>query len=120
MGGRDLRRWEPPYWVVQRLCASIAESWDSWDGQLALQGIDPRSWTLKRMLNAAEAAMDAAAEDDAERARNRTRLYAPPRGAAREARRRPIPGVSMSRDQALCPAAQLAADDAKLTGGRSG
>jgi hypothetical protein len=70
------------------------------------------------MLNAAEAAIDQAAEDDAERQRNRAKLYAPPRGS--QARRRPVPGMSMSRTRAQSLAAQLAAEDAKLTGARTG
>lgn len=118
MGRRDLWR-RPPSYVVERLCTSIAASWDSWDGHLALQGIDPRQWTLSRMLSAAEAAIDSTAEDDGERARNRAKLYAPPKGQAR-GRRRPIPGVSMNRAQAQSLAAQMAAQDAKLTRGRSG
>ncbi|GAA3786693.1 hypothetical protein GCM10022226_01020 [Sphaerisporangium flaviroseum] len=43
-----------PYHVVVRLCHSIADCWGSWDGQLALRGVDPRSWTFGRLLNAAE------------------------------------------------------------------
>lgn len=63
--------------------------------------------------------MDRAAEDDAERARNRSRLYAPPRGRRPE-RGRPAPGVGMSRAQAMALTAQLAAQDARLSGGRAG
>ncbi|MGY5034355.1 hypothetical protein ACWC9U_26560 [Streptomyces sp. 900116325] len=74
------------------------------------------------MLNAAEAAMDAAAEDDAERQRNRAKLYAPPGGRRRAAVERqarpPGQGLDMGRAQAL--AAQLAVEDARLTGGRTG
>ncbi|MEU8831761.1 MULTISPECIES: hypothetical protein [unclassified Streptomyces] len=74
------------------------------------------------MLNAAEAAMDAAAEDDAERQRNRAKLYAPPGGRRRTPAERqvrpPGAGLDMARAQSL--AAQLAAEDAKLTGGRTG
>ncbi|PSK57997.1 hypothetical protein B0E38_01842 [Streptomyces sp. 111WW2] len=78
------------------------------------------------MLAAAEAAMDAGAEDDAERARNRARLYAPPvtsrrRLAPRSADEpRPKPpggGVSMEHAQSLL--AQLAAQDAQLTSRRN-
>ncbi|NGO66811.1 hypothetical protein [Streptomyces boncukensis] len=70
------------------------------------------------MLNASEASMDAAAEDDAERQRNRAKLYAPPaseRGRGRR-RRRP-PGMGMDRAQAQSLAAQLAAEDARLGAG---
>ncbi|WP_413808109.1 hypothetical protein [Streptomyces sp. OE57] len=96
------------------------------------------------MLNAAEAAIDAAAEDDAERARNRAKLYAPPAGAGRAGASRPGAragaarparsmgasraartgdsppsmgdGVSMGQAQSIM--AQLAAEDARLAGGR--
>ncbi|MGW1352842.1 hypothetical protein ACWCQE_26770 [Streptomyces sp. NPDC002409] len=70
------------------------------------------------MLSAAEAAMDQAAEDDAERQRNRARLYAPPPGTRREARRRPTQGVSLAQAQSLM--AQVAAEDARFNGGRTG
>jgi hypothetical protein len=78
------------------------------------------------MLAAAEAAMDAAAEDDAERARNRARLYAPP--VARCRRRTPSSadepgpkpaGGGMSMDAAQSLMAQLAAQDAQLTSRRN-
>jgi hypothetical protein len=90
------------------------------------------------LLNAAEAAIYAAAEDDAERARIRAKIYAPPGGAVvrRGARRpgaappaagtpggsRPGPaapmGEGMSRGAAQALVAQLAAEDARLAGGR--
>jgi hypothetical protein len=88
------------------------------------------------MLNAAEAAIDASAEDDAERARNRAKLYAPPAGAGvpRGARRagtgarrpsRPSAaaapaeaGGGMTRGRAQALMAQLAAEDGRLSGGR--
>ncbi|WP_327385077.1 hypothetical protein [Streptomyces sp. NBC_01207] len=57
--------------------------------------------------------MDQAAEDDAERARNRARLYAPPKGRGR---RGPVPGVTMNRAKAAQMVAQLAAEDARLGG----
>ncbi|MFD4855159.1 hypothetical protein [Streptomyces atratus] len=71
------------------------------------------------MLSAAEAAIEQTAEDDAERQRIRAKLYAPPPGARSEGRR-PVPGAGMSRAQAQSLAAQLAAEDARLSGGRSG
>ncbi|MFZ4160424.1 hypothetical protein ACOZDE_18635 [Streptomyces griseoincarnatus] len=80
------------------------------------------------MLAAAEAQIDAAAEDDQERARNRARLYAPPAEGARRRRGpraadapRPKPtagGMTLEGARALM--SQLAAQDAQLTGGRSG
>lgn len=76
------------------------------------------------MLAAAEAAMDMAAEDDAERQRNRARLYAPPR----EARRRPVAGTGRARpaaggmdlNAARAMMTAVAAEDAKVTARRSG
>lgn len=72
------------------------------------------------MLAAAEAAMDAAAKDDKERAKNHAKLYAPPKEIAKKTRdkRAPLPGAGMSRGQAQALAAQLAAEDAQLTRGR--
>ncbi|MYX39047.1 hypothetical protein GTY85_37615 [Streptomyces sp. SID8377] len=76
------------------------------------------------MLAAAEATMDQAANDDAERARNRAQLYAPPKGQRRRRTRdgerdRPTgDGMKMRDAQQLM--AQLAAQDAHLAGGRSG
>ncbi|WP_328427925.1 hypothetical protein [Streptomyces sp. NBC_00443] len=78
------------------------------------------------MLAAAEAQMDAAAEDEQERARNRAKLYAPPERARRRAPRapdapRPKPAAGgMTLDGAQALMAQLAAQDAQLTGRRSG
>ncbi|MFD8509721.1 hypothetical protein ACFV27_01045 [Streptomyces antimycoticus] len=76
------------------------------------------------MLAAAEAQMDAAAEDDAERARNRAKLYAPPAENRRRRRPsgeppRPVAG-GMSLDQVQALMSQMAAQDAQFTGGRSG
>ncbi|MEU8870432.1 hypothetical protein AB0D24_04565 [Streptomyces javensis] len=66
--------------------------------------------------------MDQAAKDDAERARNRAKLYAPPGGVRRGpgGRLTGPPGMGMNRAQAQVLAAQLAAEDAKLTGGSTG
>ncbi|GGT74533.1 hypothetical protein GCM10010207_84920 [Streptomyces atratus] len=69
------------------------------------------------MLNAAEAAMDETAEDDAERQRNRARLYAPPPGERRRSAERPA-GAGMTRAQASALTAQLEAEDARLNGRR--
>lgn len=66
------------------------------------------------MLNAAEASMDQAAEDDKERARNRARLYAPPKSARRGRGQPRQPGTAMNRGQAQALMAQLAAQDAQL------
>ena len=69
------------------------------------------------MLNAAEAAMDAAADDDGERQRNKAKLYAPPKGERGPGRRRARPpGMGLDRAGAQALAAQLAAEDARLTG----
>jgi len=66
--------------------------------------------------------MDQAAEDDAERQRNRARLYAPPGGRSRTpgGRRVRPPGMGFDRTQAQALAAQLAAEDARLTGRGTG
>ena len=79
-------------------------------GVLALQGIDPRTWPLRRLLNAAEVAMMQTAEDDAERSRIRAQLYAPPPGH-RPATRGPVAGRAPSASAVL---AQVAAEDAEL------
>lgn len=79
------------------------------------------------MLAAAEAAIDAAAEDEKERQATRTKLYAPPRAeiqrrreaAAAGERPRPV-GGGMSMDQAQALMSQMATQDAQFTGGRSG
>lgn len=58
--------------------------------------------------------MDMAAEDDGERQRNRSRLYAPPAGVAkRDASRARAAGAGMTGGQARAMVAQLAAEDAK-------
>lgn len=62
--------------------------------------------------------MDQAAEDDAERARNRARLYAPPKGRRPEpGQRRRGTGMTLAQAQALT--AQLASEDARTAGMRS-
>jgi len=75
------------------------------------------------MLAAAEAAMDMTAEDDAERQRNRAKLYAPPSNARRRSagagQSRPTAG-GMDLAAARAMMAQVAAEDAKAVGRRSG
>lgn len=118
MGRRAVRRgWEPPYYTVFRLCAQVAAWWDAWDGALALQGIDPHTWPLKRMLNAAEAQLDAGAKDDSERARRRAELYAPPKGyqARTGPSARPRP-AAMGLHDAQALMAAFASEDARLMG----
>jgi hypothetical protein len=53
------------------------EGWESFDGMLALKGVDPQGWTLRRLLNAAEYHVISSAGDDKERARIIAKLYAP-------------------------------------------
>lgn len=73
------------------------------------------------MLNAAEAAMDMSAQDDAERQKNRAKLYAPPKGVRMgPGRRMRPPGAAMNRAQAQNLVAQLAAQDAQLGQASSG
>lgn len=62
--------------------------------------------------------MEQGAEDEAERQRIRARLYAPPKGYQSQERRVRPPGMGMNRAQAQNLAAQLAAEDTRLTGGR--
>lgn len=71
------------------------------------------------MLSAAEASIEAAAENDAERQRLRAKLYAPPAGYQRTDRRRAAAAASrMDKGRARDLMAQLAAEDARLMGGR--
>lgn len=72
------------------------------------------------MLNAAEAAMDQAAADDGERARNRAKLYAPPRGLTGGRGQRQHPSMAMNRGQAQTLMAKLAAQDAQLGRAKAG
>lgn len=72
------------------------------------------------MLSAAEATLEQGAEDEAERQRIRSKLYAPPAGYRTRQRRARPPGMGMSWAQAQAMAAQLAAEDARLTGERTG
>lgn len=68
------------------------------------------------MLNAAEAAMDQAAEDDGERARNRAKLYQPPKGYRAPGGRRPRMPGAMTAAQAQALTQRMAAQDAQVTG----
>ncbi|MBT2490651.1 hypothetical protein J7E96_19450 [Streptomyces sp. ISL-96] len=73
------------------------------------------------MLSAAEAAIDDAAEDEAQRERNRAELYAPPRAAGPGGRRvRPPPAARLDQSGAQALMAQLAAEDTQLAGRRTG
>lgn len=66
------------------------------------------------MLNAAEAAIDESAQDEKERAANRARLYAPPKGASRSAGQRTRPAAAgMNRSAVQNLMAQAAAQDAQ-------
>ncbi|MGW6391230.1 hypothetical protein ACWFR1_12175 [Streptomyces sp. NPDC055103] len=69
------------------------------------------------MLSAAEASIDASAEDDNERSRNRAKLYAPPKGSKAPARRERPAGTAMNRSQVQDMMARLAAEDARLGAG---
>lgn len=73
------------------------------------------------MLSAAEATLEQGAEDDAERHRIRAKLYAPPKGYRPQGSAKP-PGMAMGMhmSQAQSLATQLAAEDARLTGHRTG
>ncbi|WP_326768679.1 hypothetical protein OG978_32815 [Streptomyces sp. NBC_01591] len=67
------------------------------------------------MLSAAEAALEQGAADEAERQRIRAELYRPPKGE-QGSQARQAQGMSLGAAQALM--AQLAAEDARLTGGK--
>jgi hypothetical protein len=73
------------------------------------------------MLSAAEAAIDQSAADDGERQRNRAKLWAPPAGyRPGPGKRVRVPGLGLDEGQARALAQQLAAEDAQLTGRRTG
>ncbi|EMF20426.1 hypothetical protein H114_32824 [Streptomyces gancidicus BKS 13-15] len=72
------------------------------------------------MLAAAEVSMDAAAEDDAARERNRARLYAPPARERRRTDRQQPARTGMSLDDVRAMMANVAQEDAQLTRRRSG
>lgn len=74
---------------------------------------------MTRLLNVAEALLERVAGDDAERERNRARLYAPPTGKTRAAGgRAAVRPAPMTVEQARALAAQLAAEDARHTVGQ--
>ena len=56
---------------------------------LALKGVDPAEWTLRRTLNAVEYHVLSTATDEKEAAKIRSKLYTPPRGEGRPVRRTP-------------------------------
>lgn len=73
------------------------------------------------MINAAEASIDASAEDDAERRRLRAKLYAPPKHRPQQSGRPARPSqMQMNASEAQALAAQLEAEDKRLAGRRSG
>ncbi|MFD3612396.1 hypothetical protein ACFWXA_30880 [Streptomyces atroolivaceus] len=73
------------------------------------------------MINAAEASIEASAEDDAERRRIRAKLYAPPKNRPQQGGRRSRPPqMQMNALEAQALAAQLEAEDNRLAGRRSG
>lgn len=83
--------------------------WDSFDGKLALRGVDPRDWTIRRMLNAAEYQILSSARDEKEAAKLRAKLYPPERPVRTSARptpRRPAPGQQTTADILAMVAAQ--------------
>lgn len=49
---------------------------------MALEGNDPRAWDLRQLCAAFEYQVRIGCKDDAEWARERTKLYAPPKAAA--------------------------------------
>lgn len=69
----------PPYWVVQRLIATITASptWTTFHGELALRGVDPLGWPLHVFCDAAYAWLTKGA-DKKEQARFDAELTTPP------------------------------------------
>lgn len=85
-------------------------------GDLALSGIDPRTWDLNRMLAAFEALLKQRAKDDAEWQRTYQSLTAEPPEERRKRREetssgaRPVPKMSVGDAEAML--ARFAASDA--------
>ncbi|WP_158508457.1 hypothetical protein [Streptomyces sp. CCM_MD2014] len=106
-----LRRRQAPSYVAWRLCKALTEGWEAFDGNLALKGVDPHGWTLRRLLNAAEAYIYSHAEDEAALERVRLELWAEPGakaggrriGATRPARPAPAEAAEDQDQEAAAP-----------------
>lgn len=70
------------------------------------------------MLNAAEAQIEATAQDEKERARLRAKIYAPPRGERGARRQRPA-ATRMTKGDAKAFLAAASAQEAQATRGDS-
>lgn len=101
---------------------SLSETWNEWSGSLFLQGLDPRTWDLNRLLGAYEASLRQSAKDPADWKKTEREIYQPPREVLRAqqaARRRgtaaPVAGGrgSMSVAAAESFVARLAAADTR-------
>lgn len=110
MGGGAVR--PAPYTTVARIAAAAVEAWETLDGRWALQGIDPHSWPLPRLINAVEELLMRSAADDAERARLRRELN-PPATSDAATRRQATGGRGVSKSQVGALMAEVAAEDAK-------
>lgn len=86
------------------------EGWDSFDGQLALKGVDPRDWTLRRMINAVEYQILNSATDEKEAAKLRAKLYTPPRPVGRQATKSSVMPQSASRRASAAQGQQSTSD----------
>lgn len=64
----------------------MARDWDTWLGDLALSGVDPRGWDLHQLLAAFEAALRRGSKDEQAWNRTRTEIYAEPDFVKRERR----------------------------------
>ena len=102
---------------------ALEDAWDGWLGQLALRGVDPRTWDLRQLLSAFEAAMQRSAEDEASWKRTRAAFYQEPpavRQARQEALRKVPDGpaqpsrVAMSGGDLSALLAAVAQEDAAL------
>lgn len=85
------------------------EDWESFDGMCALKGVDPRDWTLRRMLNAVEHQILNSASDEKELAKIRSKLYTPPR-PPRKSGEQPAPPTPRKRPQRAAQGQQTTAE----------
>ena len=95
---------------------ALGDDWDILLGDMALKGVDIRTWDLRVLLAAYEALLRQGAKDEADWRRTRNKLYAAPREertAGRPRTARPEPrrgGMTLESAQALIGSAD--AEDA--------
>ncbi|WP_437020675.1 hypothetical protein [Streptomyces sp. enrichment culture] len=76
--------------------------------------MDIHSWRLRTLLSAVEARLDASAEDDGERQRNRAKLYAPPPGHVKKQAAGRVRGQGMDLESVRAMMSQMSAQDAQI------